>query len=136
MPHSYEETVQAYRHNIGRKCSSFEEAEDDTHVTISADDAAVLGIYDADRMGITDPSADDLPRVLTDRMVFILKRGAKHYLINTEGYYYCRYTALCTIVVQEGTRPDKWIADAVLDNLESDAGEELVSVALLSDDPV
>lgn len=149
MTQLHSELVATYRHYFGRKCGSFKEADEVTRVTLPANEAAILGIFDADELGVADPF-DDIPKALSNQMVFILKRGEKHYLINTEGFSYCRYTAPCTIepvplrlvtvsvtvAVQEGTRPEKWIADAVQDNLETYAGEELVTVAVVSVVPV
>jgi DNA-directed RNA polymerase subunit L len=119
--------------------------DDEAALPISAADAAVMGVVDAASIDVHDPF-DTLPSDLARQMVFIIKVGEKHYLVNTEGYDYCRYIMPCvvadntklkmvtvsiTVAVQEGTRPEKWIAEAVQENLE--AGEELVAICTVLD---
>ena len=142
--------VAKYRHSRGRKSDQFSEVDHEAALPISAADAAVLGVVDAASIGVQDPF-DDLPSDLARQMVFIIKVGEKHYLVNTEGYDYCRYIMPCviadaarlrlvtvavTVVVQEGTRPDKWIGETVSDGLETYAGEEFISATIISNEPV
>lgn len=134
-----------YRHSRGRKCDRFTEVDGAAALPISAADVAVLGVVDAASIGVQTPF-DNLPSDLARQMVFIIKVGENHYLVNTEGYDYCRYIMPCvvadstklmmvtvsiTVAVQEGTRPEKWIAEAVQENLE--AGEELVAICAVFD---
>lgn len=147
MTRTTQEVVQQHRHTRGRKSSTFSEVAGETPMVISQEDADILGVYEL--LHVSTPFSD-LPKELADRIVFVLNHEGALYLINTEGFNYCRYVAPCTIgpvslrlvtvsvtvAVQEGTRPEKWIADAVQDNLETYAGEELVTITVVSDVPM
>jgi hypothetical protein len=84
-----------YRHDYNRKSDSFEEI-DGPELIVAQQDADAMGVYDADALGVEDPF-DDIPERLGDQMVFILKFNDVLYLVNTEGYSYCRYVAKCKI---------------------------------------
>ena len=142
--------VAKYRHSRGCKRNQFSDVDDAAALPISAADAAAIGVVDATTISVHDPF-DTLPGHLAQQMVFIIKVGEKHYLVNTEGYDYCRYIMPCviadpaalrlvtvavTVVVQEGTRPEKWIGEAVSDGLEMYTGEEFISATIISDEPV
>ena len=138
------EAVKMYRHSRNRKRTQFSDCDLDTPIFVAPDDAEDLGVHNATDMGVVTPF-DEVSDALAHQMVFIIKVGEKLYLVNTEGYNYCRYITPCvigtpsmrevtlTIVVRvvEGTRPDVWIDDAVSQNLET--GEEVVSVTIVSD---
>lgn len=84
---------QLYRHDYGRKQGVFESNE--RPVKIPAKDAKELGIFDA--------SEDDIEGTFdklwsNHQMIFILIVEGKHWLVNTEGYDYCRYIVPCVIV--------------------------------------
>jgi hypothetical protein len=89
--------VQAhYRHSYGRKLSDWSLVdEQEAVVEISWDDARQLTSLDRHVHAIDNPFSD-LP---TDTpMIFLLKDGDRTYLINTEGYNYCRYAVKAKIV--------------------------------------
>ena len=91
------EIINKYRHDCNRKSTTIEEV-DDTVIVVPKQDAEVMGIYKAESLGLTaeDPFGD-LPDRLANQMVFILEVDGVLYLINTEGYSYCRYVAKCEI---------------------------------------
>jgi hypothetical protein len=87
--------INRYRHDYNRKSSSFEDI-DGPEIVVTQQDADAMGIYDADAIGVEDPF-DDIPERLGDQAVFILRFKDALYLINTEGFSYCRYVAKCKI---------------------------------------
>lgn len=93
---SFEQLVQEYRHGNGRKCGSFAEVDNDETMVLPFSEAHRLGVYGAEELGVVEPFSD-LPKRLADQLVFVLLFNDKHYLVNTEGFAYCRYIMPCVI---------------------------------------
>lgn len=90
-----------------RKPGSFKEVDEEYKGTdpirIPVCDASVLGIFDAYFLNINDPfdeiePYDEDDMVMKVPMIFILRLDdGKTYLVNTEGYNYCRYVMPCVV---------------------------------------
>lgn len=82
-----------YRHDFGRKRGFFNST--DRPIKVPKEDAEELGIYDAKEHNI-EGTFDELWE--NAPLVFILNVDGKPWLVNTEGYEYCRYIVPCEIV--------------------------------------
>ncbi len=88
------------RHDYGRKCSEWSEADGTVEMTQELIDK--LGVLEFE----TDSSPfDELPDQFAGG-VFVAKVGEKLYLVNTEGFSYSRYIANVT-VVESNPRAEK-----------------------------
>ena len=87
-------------HNFFRKPTSFSEVTETNipAVNIPVHLAQELGMFTTEELGIE--GTFDSFKIATP-MVFIVSVNGKQYLINTEGYNYCRYVLPCVIVNEE-----------------------------------
>ena len=84
------------RHNFGRKLGEFSEANGGPVIKLSADLVYRLGVLDL--FPDDEPSPfDQLPDQFADSVFVARFPGGKMYLVNTEGYSYCRYITPCTV---------------------------------------
>ena len=86
---------QKYAHGQGRKCGSFSDVDNDPVIKINKADLGHLEVHAASEIGVETPF-DDLSSNMPQ--VFILLHGGQNYLVNTEGFSYCRYIARCKVV--------------------------------------
>ena len=88
-----EQYANLVRHDYGRKCTEWHQAEDE--VTIPTALADLLGCY------VIPPGngpMDDLhPDFAGGIFTAILIETGELFLVNTEGYDYCRYIARCVV---------------------------------------
>ena len=86
-----------YKLDYTRKPLSFEEVDQDwiNRVPVSTKDANELGVYYAEDLEIERPM--DTFAIPTP-LVFVINYDDKTYIVNTEGFNYCRYVAPCDIV--------------------------------------
>ncbi len=77
------------RHSSGRKLEDFDEARQT--VTLLASEAAQLDVTEVEDIW------DDLPDKYADS-IFIAAVGERRFLVNTEGFSYCRYVAKLRVV--------------------------------------
>lgn len=73
------------RHDYGRKCSEFSDAP---VVIVRESDLAGLQRFTAEEIGVVDSPFDDISNM---PLVFILEFEGDEYVVNTEGFNYCRY---------------------------------------------
>jgi hypothetical protein len=59
--------------------------------------ATDLGIFTAAQLGINNP-LEDISNSIIVPMVFVLDVDGQMYIVNTEGYNWCRYITPCIIV--------------------------------------
>lgn len=89
-----EDEYRLIRHDQGRKVGSFADVQNDEKIEITADLMNRLGVLD---MSETDDPNDDLPEEYADSVFVARLPDGKLFLVNTEGYNYCRYVAPCVI---------------------------------------
>lgn len=91
-----------YRHYHGRHCESFEAAVDDffDYEPWPVDPEHGLQILSTEECGIQSPCDHGLPH--GHDTVFILKHEDRHFLVNTEGHSFCKFTVPCRIVHRQG----------------------------------
>lgn len=77
---------QHYRFDWARKCDFKELSDDYVTVTLTKAEGAELQIVDVNSVW------DELPESLSTT-VFIARNNDRLYLVNTEGFSYCRYIA-------------------------------------------
>lgn len=75
-----------YRHGFGRKLAAFSEADKTVQVVDK------LPSFSSDELGVRRPCDSFRSGVLLPQC-FLLTHAGVMYLINTEGYDYCRYVA-------------------------------------------
>lgn len=91
-----EDEYNLVRHDYGRKCCDWDEADGQIEMTQELIDK--LGVLDMkDDVGNVYGPMDELPEQFAGG-VFVATVGNKRYLVNTEGFSYCRYIANVTVV--------------------------------------
>lgn len=79
------EAFNSIRHDFGRKLDTFRDAT--KTVSIASNVYARL-----DHLAVEDDPFDELPERFVNS-IFIAELNGKEYLVNTEGFSYCRYIA-------------------------------------------
>ena len=90
-----EEAIEHYRHDYGRKVGDWDDVAKCGTVKIPKAHAKLLTKYDR-KVHAIDDTFSSLPTGAP--MVFLLKDGKRTFLVNTEGFNYCRYAVLAKVV--------------------------------------
>lgn len=95
--HLTEFELAVVRHSSGRKCGDWSEADSEEPILMGIEFAEKLGIFD---VSPASSPFDQLPEKFAGGIFVARIRGTnKMYVVNTEGYNYCRYVAPCKIVL-------------------------------------
>lgn len=82
------------RHDFGRKCGEFSEADHYPPVAVPAELVTRLGVMEMEE---GDDPFMELPDRFADSIFIARFPNDKLYLVNTEGFSYCRYIVPCTV---------------------------------------